>query len=86
MDSKKIKTIYGIVKQLLIFSICFALGFYGSKLIKYETGETIEKRYKALDLMRFDSKSNAFIPKSDSLVISKWDLWYIQHGTTKGGY
>lgn len=84
--NKRINIIYKIVEQLLIFSICFALGYFGSKLIKYENGKTIENRYKALDLMRFDSKSNAYVPKSDTIIITKWDLWYIQHGTTKGGY
>lgn len=47
----------------------------------------IEKRYKALDLMQYDGKDDKFVPKSDSLLVNKWDLWYIQYGTTKGkGY
>jgi len=75
----KILTIIGCVILLctLIYSI----------FIESIIPNIIEKRYKALDLMEYKGKDNKFVPKSDSVVISKWDLWYIQYGTTKGeGY
>lgn len=76
-----------LFENLGLFLLCFIIGYFSGKLIRYENGTTIEKRYKALGLMKLDSVSNTFVPKSDTLVITKWDLWYIQHGTTKGkGY
>jgi mannitol-specific phosphotransferase system IIBC component len=81
------KVLYGLIKSITSFLLCFIIGYLGGKLIRYENGSTIEKRYRALGIMKLDSISNTYVPKSDTLIITKWDLWYIQHGTTKGkGY
>ncbi len=46
----------------------------------------IENRMNDLNLMRYDSKKEKFVPKDDSLKISKWDLYYIRYGIMKEGY
>jgi hypothetical protein len=76
-----------IIYQFTIFTLCFLCGYFGSILYKRSVNSTVLERYKNLGLMKYDSEKDAMIPKSDTLIITKWDLWYIQHGTTKGkGY
>jgi len=43
----------------------------------------IERRARNLDLMQYSGTKNKFIAK-DSLKISGWDLYYLQHGNMNG--
>lgn len=50
--------------------------------IYMEVPDIIERRAKDLDLMRYDGKTNKFIPK-DSIFIRGSEINYLIHGTTK---
>lgn len=43
----------------------------------------IERRAIDLNLMQYDGKKDTFVAK-DSLCISGWDLYYLQHGNLNG--
>ena len=43
----------------------------------------IEKRARALNLMHYDSVKDGFVG-NDSISMSDWDLYYLQHGNMKG--
>ena len=42
-----------------------------------------EKRARDINIMKYNAKTNSFIPK-DSIQISSGDVYYLQHGTVKG--
>lgn len=59
------------------------IGLLGGGLYYYALPKIIESRAKDLNLMRFDSKKDKFVAK-DSIKISGWDLYYLQHGNVDG--
>lgn len=43
----------------------------------------IESRARDLNLTRYDGSKGTFVAK-DSLYVSKYDIYYLQHGNMKG--
>ena len=65
---------------LMWFSgFCICAGFFSDTLTSYK----VEKRMKALGLMKYDSKTNSFVFVKDTLVLTKEEMKYIQNGSTK---
>ena len=64
--------------------LCFLLGLFISAFVcyKYMTNFLIEKRYKDLNITKYDSKVDKFIVK-DSVMLKSGDLLYLINGTTK---
>ncbi len=74
MKNLKLITITAIVGYTLLCAVIF----YYVALPKI-----IERRAKDLNLMQFDGEKDKFVAK-DSLNISGWDIYYLQHGNMNG--
>lgn len=68
------------MKYFIILLIGEAIGWYACK--HFEVPDVIEQRAKELNLMRYNGKSDKFIPK-DTIEINGYELNYLIHGTTK---
>jgi len=74
MKNLKLSTITAIVGYTLLCAVIF---YY------LAVPKIIERRAKDLNLMQYNGKKNKFVAK-DSLNISGWDLYYLQHGNMNG--
>lgn len=67
-----------IVYVFVVYTLICGILFYYVAIPKI-----IEHRAKDLDLMHYNGDKDKFIAK-DSLHISGWDLYYLQHGNLNG--
>ncbi len=73
----KMGQIYKIIISVTIYSLLNGVILYYLIL-----PSIIERRAKDLNLMRYDSVSDKFVPK-DSLQITGEELYYLQYGILK---
>jgi hypothetical protein len=74
MKNLKLSTITAIVGYTLLCAVIF---YYVA------VPKIIERRVKDLDLMQYNGEKDKFVSK-DSLNISGWDVYYLQHGNMDG--
>lgn len=70
------------MKYIILLFIGEAIGWYVCMQLQFPS--TIEQRLKDLDLMKYDSKTEKFIPK-DSVILRSSEINYLINGTTKTG-
>jgi hypothetical protein len=69
--------ILGILIGFWIGFMCFDLYFMPKKL---------DKRAKSLGLMKYNSETDSFEPKGDTVVFDYYLLHYLKYGTYKNIY
>jgi hypothetical protein len=74
MKNLKLSTITAIVGYTLLCAVIF---YYVA------VPKIIERRAKDLNLMRYNGEKDKFVVK-DTINISGWDLYYLQHGNMSG--
>ncbi len=76
MKNFKLSTITAIVGYTLLCAVIF---YYVA------VPKIIERRAKDLNLMQYNGEKDKFVfVAKDSLNISGWDLYYLQHGNMNG--
>jgi len=74
MKNFKLSTITAIVGYTLLCAVIF---YYVA------VPNIIERRARDLNLMQYNGEKDKFVAK-DTLNISGWDLYYLQHGNMSG--